>query len=185
MNRPENPICICDVYPDRLIALQAAEEIVGSCGHVQLHPDGSHDSPACNCTAANGTRSKWVVPGHSLRHIGRSPVWLPYFYYQLPMAAYPGRRHIGSFYSTPAGGRCQEGDAVGTGGCTWRRLPQVRVLYPTTLLQHGWNATPSSHWPLRVHGPNTTEQTMQNIGAFMRAKRSAQAGWLTPRCCGC
>jgi len=173
------------VYPDRLIALQGRAEIVASCGNVTVGPDGTHGSPPCLCTAANGTRSKWIVPESSATHIGRSPVWLPYFYWQLPQDTYPGRRHIGYFYSTPARTRCLNGQPLGTAGCTWRRLPPARIMYPAALLAHGWNATTASHWPLRTHGPNTTAQTLHNIAVFGNASSLAQAAWLASRCCGC
>lgn len=85
-NDPANPICICDVFPDRMIALQSSSEMTAACGEVQWAKDGSHSSPPCNCTGANGVSSKWSTPNISDWFVGRMNSWLPYFYYQTPVS---------------------------------------------------------------------------------------------------
>ena len=83
-NQPADPICICDVYADRMIALQPAAEMDAACGIGIHRPDGTHSNPDCNCTGVGpsnpSTPSKWNVPVASATHIGMMPTWLPYVY---------------------------------------------------------------------------------------------------------
>ena len=57
--------------------------------------------------------SKWTLPEVSARFVGRQRIFLPYFYYQLPQSSYPGTLPWGWWYSTPKGGQCKEGMALG------------------------------------------------------------------------
>jgi hypothetical protein len=71
-NDPADPICICDVYADRMIALQSKTEMDGACGPGVMHSDGTHTNPDCNCTGVGvgASPSKWAVPTTSYTHIG-------------------------------------------------------------------------------------------------------------------
>jgi hypothetical protein len=88
-NDPGDPICICNVFPDRMIALQTAAEMNQACGPVQWASDGSHSSPPCNCTGADGVVSKWSTPNTSDYFVSAMPAWLPYFYFQTPVRCIP------------------------------------------------------------------------------------------------
>lgn len=87
-NNREDPICICDVFADRMISLQTASEMDAACGVAPLDPTThTHGAPDCNCSG-----SKWNVPQYSDTYIGAATVWEPYFYYQSPKDTYPGAR---------------------------------------------------------------------------------------------
>eukprot|EP00301_Raphidiophrys_heterophryoidea_P027803 c9830_g1_i1.p1 GENE.c9830_g1_i1~~c9830_g1_i1.p1 ORF type:complete len:409 (+),score=95.35 c9830_g1_i1:42-1268(+) len=86
-NKPQDPMCICDVYADRLIANQNIEEFTLHCANTTWTND-THDDPPCFCTRGNVT-SKWVVSEKSDTFVGAMPVFLPYFYYELPRDTYP------------------------------------------------------------------------------------------------
>jgi hypothetical protein len=53
-------------------------------------------------------------------------------------------------YHFPSEGACKEGEAVGSAGCSWRSLPQVRMVYGQDLLEAGMQSV-GRHWP--VHWP--------------------------------
>jgi hypothetical protein len=175
-NTPENPICICDVYADRMISLESMAEMDNSCGKSPTRPDGTHIDNPCNCSSSGrGNQSadwaKWTLPNASITIVGAQSVWLPYFYYQRPRppvrgeaaaSAYPGVRPFGEWYSLPRAGECAEGKPLGHSGCTWRRLPRARIVWGSELLKLGWNATYIPHWPLHDVGHNTTDQCLQN-----------------------
>jgi hypothetical protein len=130
-NSPEDPICICDVWPDRMIGLQTKAVMDAACGPITWAGD-THDSPPCNCTDAHGNTTKWVVSEKSRRYPGIIPTYLPFFYFQVPADTYPGAQQIGWFYSTPANGTCaSDAQPLGTGDadCTWRAEPLSRMVY--------------------------------------------------------
>jgi len=183
-NDPADPICICNVFPDRMIGLQPSSEMDSACGAVQWASDGSHSSPPCNCTGATGVISKWSTPNRSDYYVGAMPTWLPYFYYQTPAAAYPGAVRFGANYATPRKGECLQDATVGDGGCTWLRAPAARVVWGADLLQRGWNRTAVQHWPLHRYGPNTSRQILTNLPVF-KAAFAGLGQLLSPRCCGC
>ena len=132
---PEDPVCICEAYADRLIGLEPASVIDAACGIPSVDPrTGQHDAPDCNCSG-----SKWNLPPNSDRYIGASTVWEPYFYYQFQRESYPGAKVAGLWYSTPAGGACSETQSVGDGNCTWKRHAVATAIYGAQLMEHGWN----------------------------------------------
>lgn len=183
-NSPADPVCICDVYADRMIALQPKAEFSQACAPPVWSRDGSHNDPVCNCTGPSGARSKWEISAKSARFVGRMPTWIPYFYFQTPRGTYPGARQNGDNWSTPKNGSCPDGAALGDGGCSWRRLPAAAVIAGAELLALGWNATAVSHWPLREYGPNTTEQYATNLPVF-KAAWARLGALVAQRCCGC
>ena len=183
-NSPADPICICDVWADRMIALQPRSEFLAACGPVTWRPDGTHTNPDCNCTGPDGSRSKWQTSEESQRFVGMMPAYMPYFYFQLPAQSYNGTRRIGENWSTPRRGQCNETQALGDGGCTWRRLPAASVVMGQQLLDLGWNNTAVQHWPLHRHGPNQTDQYLNNLAVFRKGWAALDAR-LSPRCCGC
>lgn len=160
------------VYADRMIALQPVQQMVPACGVGAYNAtDGTHNNPACNCSDMGGTTAhptpdwgKWTVHLESSRFVGRQPVYLPYFFYQQPLPAYPGTAPFGFWYSTPKAGQCSEEQRLGDQGCTWKRHPRARTLWGSDLLRLGWNATFTRHWPLHnVSSMNTTGQGLHNL----------------------
>ena len=88
----------------------------------------------------------------SATFVGKSPVMLPYIFYQTPRASYANTTHIGDNFGTPAGGSCSEGTALGDGGCTWKREAPVRIMYYDDLIAHGWNASLPRDTPVDQSG---------------------------------
>ena len=78
-------------------------------------------------------------------YVGRSRVYLPYYRYHEPLETYPVSVLIGDNLSFPRKGSCKEGERVGDGGCTWKRLPTSRMLYGHDLLDAGWSTKEA--WP--------------------------------------
>eukprot|EP01065_Artemidia_motanka_P044843 TRINITY_DN6446_c0_g1_i1.p1 TRINITY_DN6446_c0_g1~~TRINITY_DN6446_c0_g1_i1.p1 ORF type:complete len:389 (+),score=24.83 TRINITY_DN6446_c0_g1_i1:110-1276(+) len=182
-NTHANPICICMVFADRMQAHQTTAEIGAHCDQQKSTGNGTFDNPTCRCRSADGKNfSEYVVPARSGTHIGRAPVMKPFFYYQRPRESYPVTGVIGENFALPRGGECVNGEEIGTGGCTWRRLPRARVLWGDRLLRHGWNNTEQRFWPLREHGPNITSRIEQNSVAFDSAWRSVSALMQAPEC---
>jgi hypothetical protein len=166
-NDPRDPRCICIVYDDRLLSHQTKPELDRDC-YVGTIP--WVDETVCNCSG-NPSGGELPMPGNpSLTHVGRAPVYLPYVAYKVvPAASYPGEKASGFNYHFPKGGRCPEGVAVGTNGCTWRRLPRARLLYGQDLLEAGWDT---------AFVPDTlTNQThtLANNEAFRRAWKKLDA----------
>ena len=181
-NHPADPLCICFVYADRLIALQNASVVEAHCDAPVWAGDGSHSDPPSNCSRG-GEWSKWVVPPGADRFIGRAPVWRPYFYWQLPTSAVPSAaERAGWWYSTPKATSCADGAKLGEGDCTWKRLPEARVVYGGDLLALGWNRTAVDFFPLHRFGPDTRAQDATNDPLFERVWDTLP---MTERCCGC
>lgn len=180
-NRPEDPLCICDVYADRLIALQPASTMSAECNETTWGVNGTHDDPACFCGA---NHSKWATSDSSKRYVGAMPVYSPYFYYQLPRPEYPGARFLGYNFATPRQSKCGEDSELGDNSCTWKRRRDARIVFGSDLIALGWNATIVEHWPLHEFGPNSTVQLETNLPIFKKAWENL-AQWVSPRCCGC
>ena len=53
-NDPKDPVCICDVYADRLIAQQPATQMNADCGAPTFNKDGTHSDPTCYCPSPDG-----------------------------------------------------------------------------------------------------------------------------------
>ena len=97
------------------------------------------------------------------------------------MEKYPVSILVGDNLSFPRKKACAETQALGEGGCTWKRLPQSRMLYGGDLERNGWNAT-----TVRDVGSIEAEiaLTYKNMAAFNRALDEI-GQYRTPRCCGC
>jgi hypothetical protein len=160
-NDPRDPRCICIVYDDRLLSHQTKAQLDRDC-YVGKIP--WVDETVCNCSG-NPHGGELPVEGNpSLTHVGRAPVYLPYVAYKVvPANAYPGEKLSGYNYHFPKGGKCPEGAALGTNGCTWRRLPRVRLLYGQDLIAAGWD---NSFVPDTL---SNQSHTIANNEAFQRA----------------
>ena len=82
-------------------------------------------------------------------YVGRSKVYLPYYRYKQPMERYPLSVLVGDNLSFPKRKACTEAQELGDEGCTWKRLPQSRMLYGDDLMAHGWDATEVRSKPVR------------------------------------
>eukprot|EP00656_Telonema_subtile_P005400 TRINITY_DN12457_c0_g1_i1.p1 TRINITY_DN12457_c0_g1~~TRINITY_DN12457_c0_g1_i1.p1 ORF type:complete len:491 (-),score=60.27 TRINITY_DN12457_c0_g1_i1:271-1743(-) len=182
---PSDPLCICDVYPDRMIALQNKTRMDSECA-APTYDNTSHTySPGdCLCHDGAGGRSKWAIPNSSRWYVGAMPVYQPYFYWQIPKDTYPEATYLGENLSTPKAGQCNASQQLGEHGCTWRRLPRASVIHGDQLLGLGWNDTVVQHWPLHEYGPNVSEQLQHNLPVFDRGWELLRQ-WTIPRCCGC
>ena len=81
----------------------------------------------------------------------------------------------GGWYSHPGATKCpDDGTAVGTAGCTWRRDPHATMLYGQDLVDSGWNrSTGGDHHP-------TDAGIKANAAAMRRAFDK-----ISDTCCGC
>jgi hypothetical protein len=174
LNTPSDPICICEVFADRMIGQQKPNETQAPCG--QVLDDSVY--PACNCTP-NSVLLPASAPSRHL--IGQAAVYCPYYYYTVPQEEYAGSTRCGTWYSLPKAGVCPGPD------CSWSYEPTVRIVYGTELVSNGWDAALSFD-QLTGKRRNTTEQTLQNLNAFERAfsgPNSRAGANLARRCCGC
>lgn len=139
-NDPRDPSCLCIVMDDRLLAHQTNASYLGQDCYVGGMAWIGETS--CNCT---GQTPQSPIPQNgnpSLTHVGRMPVWLPYVGVTLsPYKLGDPEIFSGYNYHFPVNGACEEGEAIGTRGCTWRRLPQARMIYGKDLIAEGWNTT--------------------------------------------
>jgi hypothetical protein len=172
INRPSNPVCICWVAWDRVaVSNQPAPAFNKACG--------SSLRDQCNCTHNSINVSNSSTSAH---YVGKSAVYLPYCYFTHPAASYPNHTHIGDNLSTPTKGKCNEGQALGDGGCTWKKQPVSRILYFDDLQRAGWNNTVPHDTPADMSG------SLHAMNAMSRAwdgQDSKFAKLLSPRCCGC
>ena len=159
--------CVCNNLIDRVIGHQ---DYTSACG---VSPPHTHGGGACNCSAASLARSAM--------HVGTMPVFLPWMCHGFGSKG-NGTCDVnipfGAWYSTPTAGQCPEGAPLGTPTasgwpCTWRRLPEARVLRGYQLLEQGWNASDPGH------GNTSVAQFESNLGVW----RAAFAA-ITPRPCG-
>ena len=171
---PRDPTCICICLDDRLLGHQTLSQLNRSCFHSGTIP--WVDEPQCVC---EGTDSEVPKPGNpSLTHVGRAPIYLPYVGNELkPLEHYPVSILGGFNYHFPRDGECAEGQPLGTAGCTWRRLPSVRLLYGADLLGAGWNRT------FVADTPTDQSHTLANVAAFAKAWRALDR-FVQPVACG-
>ena len=95
---------------------------------------------------------------------------MPYVGNELkPVEKYTASILGGYNYHFPRGGECAEGVRLGTGGCTWRRLPSARMLYGADLLAVGWNRT------FVADTPTDQRHTLANVAAFAKALEALDA----------
>ncbi len=173
-NKPRDPICMCWVWDDRTLSMQPKSEIDAHCGGATIPFVGEIQ---CNCSS--NPERRWSNDGTPAdTYVGRAKLYLPYGYYREPRETYPDKEETGSNLSTPKRGRCNETQALGDEGCTWRRDAKARILRWDDVMAAGWNTT----WdPDR---PGHTKHTKDNIAAFKRAV-DGLSEHMTPRCCGC
>ncbi len=76
------------------------------------------------------------------------------------------------------GGACKEGESLGTNGCTWRRLPTVRMIYGEDLLAAGWDRAVVPDTPTNV------SHTEANIASFATAFNTLSRLVLPTNCGG-
>ena len=160
-NNAHDPKCMCIVYADRLLSHQTKNQLDQDC-YVNKIP--WVEETVCNCSGAAPGGGEIPMAGNpSLKYVGRAPVYLPYVAYKLIPANSYIQKASGFNYHFPKDGMCPEGVAVGTNGCTWRRLPRARMLYGQDLLDHGWD---TSFVPDTLHNQS---HTIANKEAFKRA----------------
>ena len=100
-----------------------------------------------------------------MHYVSRAPVYLPYVGVKLVPKEHYVSIPSGHNYHFPVQGACKEGEPLGTGGCTWRRLPKARMLYGADLLAAGWDRTFVPDTPTNV------SHTLANVAAFAKAVR--------------
>lgn len=123
-----------------------------------------------------------LTPGSPMAtYVGRSKVYLPYYYYDKPQTSYNLSVAAGDNLSFPRGGLCNATMALGEGGCTWKILPSSRMLYGADLLAAGWDTSPV---PNRGDVKEELAHTYRNVAVFNRAA-DATDKFISPRCCGC
>ena len=129
-------------------------------------------APQCNCSVAPGVAATALPPTSAMaRYVGRSKTYI-------------GETHelAGDFLSFPKAGACAEGEALGDGGCVWKRLPRARVLYGADLLAAGYNTSQAG-----FNGVSPAVEIafgLRQMDAFARAA-DALDELVQPRCCGC
>ena len=182
-NIPRRPTCICWVWSDRMLSQQPASNTLAACDPAVKLPWAG--ATQCNCSVGKpGVEAAWLPPDAPMaNYIGRSKVYLPYYRYDQPREHYPVSILVGDNLSFPRKTSCADDQRLGDGGCTWKRLPQSRMLYGDDLMAFGWNAT--ADYPNT--GGSIEEEiavTHKNIASFNRALDNL-GQYRTPRCCGC
>ena len=164
-----NYSCICDNEIDRVLAHQTPAQIAKYC---PPPPNSSHGHSGSSMAMSPCTCSAGSLAASSV-HTGWMPVSLPWSFGPLP----PNTTLVpyGGWFHHPAGTKCEDdGTAVGTGGCTWRRDPLAVMVYGKQLLQAGWNDTDFGRGAV----PNAA--VYRNAAALRRAIDA-----IAPPCCGC
>lgn len=173
-NHPPDPVCICWCSWDRIAVSNLPENVYNAFCTV-----GTNGKSTCTCDDSVGNGSIFLrANSTSTRYVSKSPVTLPYIYYQTPSATYPNAVEIGANFGTPKGGSCRDGQILGDGGCTWKRSAFARLIYYSDLDDHGWNASLPRDTPSNFSG------SRHNIASFLSAV-SALSRHISPRCCGC
>lgn len=107
----------------------------------------------CNCSQAETE--------YGLNNVGATTLSFP-----------PG---IGTWFSTPKGGQCPEGQPIGTEGCTWRRESAGRILYGYELVKLGFTRPDN-------HGQSGGEELQRANGIVFR--RALEALPISQYSCG-
>ena len=179
-NSPRDPKCICWVWDDRLISQVPASAMSRDCSTDVKIPWTNANQ--CNCSTGPGTAAAMLTPGSPMAtYVGRSKVYLPYYYYDKPQQSYNLSVPAGDNLSFPKGGLCNATMALGEGGCTWKILPSSRMLYGADLLAAGWDTSPV---PNRGDVKEELAHTYRNVAVFNRAVDTTDK-FISPRCCGC
>lgn len=182
-NTPRAPTCICWVWDDRMISQEPKSRTLSVCSPHDKEPWVGANQ--CNCSIGRpGTDAALLPPAAPMaNYVGRSRVYLPYYRYKEPRETYPVSVLIGDNLSFPRKGSCKEGERIGDGGCTWKRLPMSRMLYGHDLLDAGWNTEET--WPAAGGTvAHELEATRANAAVFDAALQRIEA-YVTKRCCGC
>ena len=194
--RPRSLTCLCRQYPDRIIGHQTLSEVEGQCGvcarsdpesppHCSNPPTYGNDGELdghfvqCNCSTAPGINATRLLDDSpTANFVGRAPVYLPYGPPPGPWIAppsYPVSKRCGNNFSLLKRRSCAEGKPLGTGGCTWRRMPLARIMYGAELTAAGWReAEPHGH----RNNTNATDATLAN--AVVLEKMFAGDEWMEP-----
>eukprot|EP00729_Bicosta_minor_P001719 gene1719-32604_t len=181
-NNPDDPVCICACYADRMIGEQTVNAITPHCGRVN---SSSFVYPQCNCS-----KGSVLMPpdSPSISVMGALEVQCPYFYYVIPEPSYSLKTPCGMWFSHPKRGSCNYPNVSSPRklgqGCTWERLPTAKVVYGDDLLESGWDRS-SSFDDKTGNRKDTTNQTLANAHALTRALLRTQKPIFSPRCCGC
>lgn len=87
-NVPRSPTCICWVWDDRMISQEPASRTLKACDPNDKEPWVG--ASQCNCSmGAKGTAAAYLEPTSPMaNYVGRSKVFLPYYYYSKPMEQY-------------------------------------------------------------------------------------------------
>ena len=133
----------------------------------------------CNCSTAPGINATRLLDDSpTANFVGRAPVYLPYGPPPGPWIAppsYPVSKRCGNNFSLLKRRSCAEGKPLGTGGCTWRRMPLARIMYGAELTAAGWReAEPHGH----RNSTNATDATLAN--AAVLEKVFAGDEWMEP-----
>lgn len=135
-NAPKKPMCICNVWMDRMISQEPKSRIQRMCG--LKGENGTAYEPfvgnevQCNCSGVNGNPADrdsrggvFLEPADpSNSFVGRSPVVQPYLYYvrqdadfaSHPFETYPKSFPSGFNYVFPRNGSCREDQPLGPPG---------------------------------------------------------------------
>jgi len=180
-NLPKLPTCICWVWDDRMISQEPANRTLAACSPDVREPWVG--AKQCNCSfGAPGTAAA-LLPDEApmANYVGRSKVFMPYYRYPDPLDTYPLSVLVGDNLSFPRKRACDESQALGEGGCTWKRTSRARMLYGADLLAKGWNTT-------TVRKVATVKEELDvsyhNMAVF-DAALDQLSKMITPRCCGC
>jgi hypothetical protein len=202
-NAPKDPMCICNVWMDRMIAQTPRSIIEQRCG-LKGQPGTAYDQwvnneVQCNCSAdpRGGVFLEPDDPANTF--VGRAPVALPYLWYvrnatedafaRDPLEDYPVTIPSGHNYVTPRAGSCREGErpggasAMGQPGCTWKRTPGSRVFWGGDLVAAGWNFTFVQDTPTDVRHTQRNKQVFKEV--VSAPDLSTASKFVTSRCCGC
>jgi hypothetical protein len=126
----------------------------------------------CECDAASLERAHLGV--------GRMDVYLPFPHAdsETSMSAPPCNESlfVGYWYSTPHSSECPAGAAIGTRGCSWRRIEgQQTIVRGGELIAAGWKSLP----------PNASLSILGAVVEHNAALVETLLAARTPRCCGC
>ena len=182
-NTPREPTCICWVWDDRMISQEPASRTLAVCSPFDKEPWVGANQ--CNCSIGlPGTEAALLPPAAPMaNYVGRSRVYLPYYRYKEPMEHYNVSVLLGDNLSFPRKGACADGQQLGDGGCTWKRMPTARILYGQDLLDAGWSTAET--WPAAGGTiEHELEATRANAAVFDVALERIERH-VTKRCCGC
>ena len=176
---PCAPQCVCVGIDDRVQIHQPVAKIMAVCSSVE-------GSIQCNCSQGlAGINATVLPPGSAMaNYVGRGGNFKPVPpASQVLNSSFKYSRNsfqTGDNLSFPKRGSCNETQALGENGCTWKRLPAARMLYGGNLTAAGFRTINQ----VRSQHQSETQHYLSNSASFDRAVAGLDA-FLTPRCCGC